>query len=102
MPSGLCRNARVGPRPDPLLADSPPAPSRGIPPQFAILLPTGEFEGCMRAAELQKVLWAVDKAAVLVSPQIMERVIRDACHLPSLYFGVPHGKSYVVDRQMLY
>ena len=56
----------------------------------------------MRAAELQKILGKADRAAVLVSTQIMERVLREACHLPSLYYTVPHSKSYVVDRQMLY
>ena len=56
----------------------------------------------MTQADLQKVLRAVDPAAVLVSTRILERVIRDDCHLPNMYWNVPHGKSYVCDRQLLF
>jgi hypothetical protein len=56
----------------------------------------------MRLAELQKALRAADPAAVLVSPRILERVIREVCALPGLYWNVPHARSYVVDRQLLF
>src|SRR5438445_128686 len=56
----------------------------------------------MKVAELQKLLRDVGPAAVLVSPRILERVIREACNLPTLYWNIPHWKSYVVDRQTLY
>src|SRR5262249_35458668 len=56
----------------------------------------------MRVADLQKILHAADPAAVLVSPRILERVIRADCHLPNLYWAVPHPTSYVADRQMLF
>jgi hypothetical protein len=56
----------------------------------------------MRVVELQKVLRAADPAAVLVSPRILERVIREAYDLPALYWHVPHWKSFVVDRQTLF
>src|SRR4051794_1786384 len=56
----------------------------------------------MTLAELQKVLRAADPAAVLVSPRIIERVIREDNRLPSLYWNLPHWKSYVCDREMLF
>ena len=56
----------------------------------------------MTQADLQKVLRAVDPAAVLVSPRIIERVIREDCRLPNLYWNIPHWKSYVCDRQLLF
>ncbi len=56
----------------------------------------------MKVADLQKLLRAADPAAVLVSPRILERVIREACDLPTLYWNIPHPKSYVVDRQTLF
>jgi hypothetical protein len=56
----------------------------------------------MRLADLQKALRAADPAAVLVSPRILERVIREVCVLPAMYWSLPHAKSYVVDRQMLF
>src|SRR5262245_58549677 len=56
----------------------------------------------MQVAELQKSLRAANEGAVLVSPRILERVIREVCQLPGLYWSVPHKKSYVVDRQLLF
>lgn len=56
----------------------------------------------MTQADLQKVLRAVDPAAVLVSPRILERVIRDDYQLPNLYWNIPHYKSYVCDRHVLF
>jgi hypothetical protein len=56
----------------------------------------------MQLAELQKALRKADPAAVLVSPRILERVIREVCVLPSLYWSVPHALGFVVDRQLLF
>lgn len=56
----------------------------------------------MTLAELQRVLRAADPAAVLVSPRILERVIREDNRLPSLSWNLPHWKSYVCDREMLF
>jgi hypothetical protein len=56
----------------------------------------------MRVVELQKILTAADAAAVLVSPQIMERVLRETWKLPSIYVNPPHRKTCVANRQTLY
>src|SRR5262245_47982496 len=56
----------------------------------------------MNLAELQKTLREVDEAAVLVSPRILERVVRDACALPSFSWNVPHWKTFVANRQQLF
>jgi hypothetical protein len=56
----------------------------------------------MTVTELQRVIRAADPAAVLVSARVLERVIQQACRLPALVWVVPHGKSWVVDRQLLF
>src|SRR5262245_53912829 len=56
----------------------------------------------MTQGDLQKVLRQADPAAVLVSARILERVIREDCHLPNMHWNIPHAKSYVCDRQMLF
>ncbi len=56
----------------------------------------------MRLADLQKILGAADPAAVLVSPRILERIIREDCDLPNMYWNIPHAKSYVCDRHQLF
>ncbi|MBY0229273.1 MAG: hypothetical protein K2W96_08355, partial [Gemmataceae bacterium] len=56
----------------------------------------------MNLAELQRILRDADPAAVLVSPRILERVIRDDLGLPAMAWNLPHSKSYVCDRQMLW
>ncbi len=56
----------------------------------------------MKLTELQQTLHTVNPAAVLVSPQVLERVIQQVCNLPALPWDVPHRKSYVVDRQDLF
>jgi hypothetical protein len=63
-------------------------------------LTTGEDP--MRLADLQKTLGAADPAAVLVSPRILERIIREDCSLPNMYWNIPHAKSYVCDRHQLF
>lgn len=56
----------------------------------------------MRLAELQQALQAVNPAAVLVSPRVLERVIEQVHDLPTLIWEVPHRRSCVVDRQVLF
>jgi hypothetical protein len=56
----------------------------------------------MTVADLQKILRAVDPAAVLVSSRILERIIREECKLPNMYWNIPHSKSYVCNRQDLF
>jgi hypothetical protein len=56
----------------------------------------------MTLADLQKILQAADRGAVLVSPRILERVIREECRLPNMYWNIPHARSYVCDRQVLF
>src|SRR5262245_64596803 len=56
----------------------------------------------MTVAELQKILRAVDPAAVLVSSRILERVLREELALPNTYWRVPHSQSHVCDRQVLF
>lgn len=56
----------------------------------------------MKLVELQQALRAVDSAAVLVAPRILERVIQQVLHLPSLSWKIPHRHCYVVDRHVLF
>jgi hypothetical protein len=56
----------------------------------------------MTVTELQRVLRTADQAAVLVSARILDRVIQQVCRLPALVWVVPHRKSWVVDRQLLF
>jgi hypothetical protein len=56
----------------------------------------------MTLAELQQALHEVTSAAVLVSPQVIERVIQQVRHLSTLPWDVPHRKTHVVDRLDLF
>jgi hypothetical protein len=56
----------------------------------------------MTLAELQRLLRDANEAAVLVAPRILERVVRDDLRLPPMHWGLPHGKSYVCGRHMLF
>ncbi len=56
----------------------------------------------MTHVQLQKLLTAADPAAVLVSPRVLERVIQEVCHLKGFSWTVPHRKSFVVDRHILF
>ena len=56
----------------------------------------------MTVADLQKILRAVDSAVVLVSQRILERIIREDCKLPNVYWNIPHSRSFVCDRQSLF
>jgi hypothetical protein len=56
----------------------------------------------IRLAALQQALRAVEPAALLVAPRVLDRVIRQAEALPSWLWRVPHRDSYVVDRHILF
>src|ERR1700746_3647735 len=56
----------------------------------------------MGLAVLQHALRATDPAAVLVSPRVLDRVIQEVYQLPGFLWQVPHRKSCVVDRQVLF
>src|SRR6516164_1340464 len=56
----------------------------------------------MKLAELQQELRAADPAGLLVSPAVMTRVIQNECKLRTLLPNVPHRKTYVVDRHVLF
>jgi hypothetical protein len=56
----------------------------------------------MTLDELKEALLATDPAAVLVSPHLLARVIREVQHLPAQTISVPHRKSYIIDRGTLF
>lgn len=56
----------------------------------------------MTVAELQQILRRADEGAVLVSPRILERVLREDLALPNTSWKVPHSHSWVCDRQSLF
>jgi hypothetical protein len=56
----------------------------------------------VKIQELKDALRATDPAAVLVSPRILSRVITKVHRLPTQFLPVPHRKTYVVDRGVLF
>jgi hypothetical protein len=56
----------------------------------------------MKLSDLQRELRTVDPAAILVSPWVLDRVIRQEHRLPSLIWEVPHHECYVIDRATLH
>ena len=56
----------------------------------------------MTLEELKEALLATDPAAVLVSPHLLARVIREVQHLPAQTISVPHRKSFIIDRGTLF
>jgi len=56
----------------------------------------------VKLAELKDALRAVDPAAVLVSHRLLARVIQEVHHLPTQFLQVPHHRSFVIDRQVLF
>ena len=56
----------------------------------------------MTLAELQQALRTVEPAAVLVSPRVLETIIRQASTSTGMTWQVPHRKSFIVDRQTLF
>ncbi len=55
----------------------------------------------MRLSELQSEIRTVDPAAILVSPWILDRVIRQEQKLQTFVWSVPHRECYVVERPVL-
>src|SRR5437899_2409756 len=56
----------------------------------------------MTLEELKEALLVTDPAAVLVSPHLLARVIREVHRLPAQGIYVPHRKSCIVERGTLF
>jgi hypothetical protein len=56
----------------------------------------------MTFEELKEALLTADPAAVLVSPHLLARVIREVHRLPPQVIQVPHRKSLIIDRGTLF
>src|ERR1043166_867273 len=56
----------------------------------------------MKLVELQQILRAVDPAAVLVAPHILDRIVQQSFDLPRVTWTIPHRKSFIADRQVLF
>jgi hypothetical protein len=56
----------------------------------------------MTPVDLQQALRAVEPAAVLVAPRLLENIIRQTGNLSGFIWQVPHRLSTVVDRQTLF
>src|SRR5262249_53085773 len=52
-------------------------------------------------AELQRLLSGADPSALLVSPRLLRRVIKQDRGIPGMGLQVPHRKTYVVGRETL-
>lgn len=51
--------------------------------------------------QLQSLLWSVDPAALLASPRMLRRVLRDHFHVNGLGLSLPHRRGYPIDRDTL-
>ncbi|MCS7044738.1 MAG: hypothetical protein NZO58_00120 [Gemmataceae bacterium] len=56
----------------------------------------------MRATDLQELLRRIDPAAVLVSPQVLDKVLKEKFGLPAFPWSAPHPTSCVAPREMLF
>jgi hypothetical protein len=56
----------------------------------------------MTLDDLKEALLKTDPAAVLVSPHLLARVIREVHHLSAQMISVPHRKSLIIDRGTLF
>lgn len=56
----------------------------------------------MNLEELKDALRAADPSVVLVTSRVLGRVLQQVYHLPSQFLLVPHRKSLVLDRQLLF
>src|SRR4051812_16521556 len=56
----------------------------------------------MTLTELQQALRAVEPATVLVPPRVLENIIRQVGNITGWMWHVPHRKSFIVDRQILF
>lgn len=55
----------------------------------------------LNPSELDLLLRTADRAALLIPPRLLRRVIKHDCKLTSIGLQVPHHKSYVIDRESL-
>jgi hypothetical protein len=56
----------------------------------------------MSAADLQRTIQAVQPAAVLVTPSVLEKIVRQTLKLPGWMWTVPHRRAWIVERQFLF
>jgi hypothetical protein len=56
----------------------------------------------MKLEELSRILRATDPATVLVTPSVLERVIRKVTGASWAFWRVPHGRCFLVDRATMY
>src|SRR5262249_14257235 len=70
------------------------------PPLTAV--PGFAHANAMKVAELSRLLRAADPGAVLVPEPVLERIIQSAFTLPAFLWQVPHRKSLVIDRGLLF
>jgi hypothetical protein len=56
----------------------------------------------VKLQELKETLRAAEPAAVLVSQRLLSRVIQEVHHLSTQLLQVPHHRSFVIDRQVLF
>jgi hypothetical protein len=62
-----------------------------------------QYQGAtVKLQELKEALRAVNPAAVLLPPRVLSRVIQRVHKLPSQFLSIPHQKTYVLDRQVLF
>ena len=56
----------------------------------------------MNLIQLQKSLRAVEPAAVLVPPRVLQNIIKQHWNLSGFYWTVPHRDTFIIDRQTLF
>jgi hypothetical protein len=56
----------------------------------------------VKLQELKDALRAADSAAVLVSNRLLSRIIQEVHSLRTQFLQVPHHRTYVIDRQVLF
>src|SRR5271156_4479702 len=56
----------------------------------------------MNLIDLQKSLRAVEPAAVLVPPRVLENIVKQSWNLSGFYWAVPHRSNFIIDRQTLF
>lgn len=56
----------------------------------------------MNLIDLQKSLRAVEPAAVLVPPRVLENIVKQSWNLSGFYWNVPHRSNFIIDRQTLF
>ena len=56
----------------------------------------------MNLIDLQKSLRAVEPAAVLVPPRVLENIVKESWNLSGFYWTVPHRTNFIIDRQTLF